>query len=308
MSGEGRAIEIHGATPAGAACAAVLNRAAIPVRIIDAGARTAGLAVVSRQLPGELRLDGSRLGVPVEKIVDRRLTEDDALDTAREPGSVSLVQMANIVDELAGQIARGTKSEAATRMLSVDAGEFRLGNPDLLEGEILPIEKTLQCLLLGWDNVGNDRVSWTRMTGETLSDVNATASILTAHNQTTMIFAVPMASVIETSIAVVDVLARLLAHPAVKDELPGTEPRSASTRLIRTGEPTHVTLHDGFKIRIGAAAGLAQPVVLDRELRSGIVAAEQIGHAITDGRLSLARLSRIARVWSTSESALEPSA
>jgi hypothetical protein len=193
-------------------------------------------------------------------------------------------------------------------MFSVDAGEFRLGDPDLLEGEILRIDKTVQCLFVDWDNVGNDRASWIRLTGETLSDVNATASILASHDQTSLILALPMASVVETSVAGVDVLARLLAHPAVKDELPGTEPRSACTRLVRYGEPIHVTLRGSVTVRIGAAAGLVDPVVLDRELRSGIIAAEQIGHAIADDCLSLARLSRIARVWSSSESALEPSA
>jgi hypothetical protein len=111
-----------------------------------------------------------------------------------------------------------------------------------------------------------------------------------------------MASIVETSISVVDVLARLLAHSSVRNMVPEMEPRTASTRLMRTGEPVHITLRGGARVRIGAAAGLADPVRLDRELRSGTVAAEQIAQAVTGGRLTLARLSRIGRVWSAIES------
>ncbi|HEX3303192.1 MAG TPA: hypothetical protein VHR64_09955 [Thermomicrobiales bacterium] len=302
MSDPGRFVEIHAATPAAAACAAVLDRAGVSVRIIDSEPRTVGLAAVSRELLSELGLDGSRLGKPVETIIDRTLAEDDAMDKVREPGSVSLVDRLEIVESLTSGIERATDVENESRAFSIGAGEFRLGDPDLLDDGILPHEKTLECILLDWDGARIDRASWFRLTGEGLADVDATASILTSHVQTSLILTVPMASIVETSISVVDVLARLLAHPSVRNMVPEMEPRTASTRLMRTGEPVHITLRGGARVRIGAAAGLADPVRLDRELRSGTVAAEQIAQAVTGGRLTLARLSRIGRVWSAIES------
>ena len=306
MAEPGQLVHIHGATTSGAACATLLERAGIPVQIADSGVVPSGLAVVSRGLIAELGLERSLLSRPADIIVDRKLTEDDALDADIGPKSVALVTRDEIVEALTGRIDRKAESSPDNRALSIDASEFRLGDPDLLAEGILPLAGATECILLDWGDEIVNRAMWMRLTGECLSDVNATASILTSHGQTTLILAVPVASVVETSISVVDVLARLLAHPSVKSELPGSEPRSAHARLIRSGEPVHHTLQGGVKVRIGAAAGLADPVVLDRELRSGMIVAEQVGRAIADGRLSLARLSRIARVWSSAD-ALAPS-
>jgi hypothetical protein len=303
MSEPGRAVPIHGVTPAGAACEAMLGRAGTPVRLIDSGAMSDGLAVVSRGLIAELGLEKSMPSRPIECIIDRKLTEDDAFDTERSPESVALVRKADIVEALTRGIERATNVETDSRAFSIDAAEFRLGDPDLLDDSLLPLSKTLACIQLDWVGPATGRASWIRLTGEGLAEVDATTSILTSHDQTTLILVVPMASVVETSISVVDVLARILTHPSVKCELPDLEPRTASTRLIRTGEPVHFTLQGGVKVRVGAAAGSADPVVLDRELRSGMVVAEQVALAIADGRLSLARLSRIARVWSSLECA-----
>ncbi len=106
-----------------------------------------------------------------------------------------------------------------------------------------------------------------------------------------------MASIIETSISVVDVLARLLTHPAVSSTLPEAEPALAGMRMLRSGDPLHLTLRGGLTVRVGAAAGLADPVLLDRELRSGMIAAEHMAEAIAVNRVNVARLSRISRAW-----------
>jgi flavin-dependent dehydrogenase len=42
---------------------------------------------------------------------------------------------------------------------------------------------------------------------------------------------------------------------------------------------------------------VADPMKLDRELRSGMVAAEQIAEAIAADRANVAQLSRITRAW-----------
>ena len=64
------------------------------------------------------------------------------------------------------------------------------------------------------------------------------ASILTTPNRAALILSLPMASIIETSISVVDVLARLLTHPAVSSTLPEAEPPlpafGCSGRAIRS--------------------------------------------------------------------------
>ena len=88
------------------------------------------------------------------------------------------------------------------------------------------------------------RATWIRLTGEGLSDVNGQASILTTPDRTALILSVPMASVVEGSISVVDVLARLLTHPAVSSTLPEAEPILAGLRMLRSGDPLHLTLRE----------------------------------------------------------------
>ena len=299
-----RTVVIQGTTPAGAACASLLNRAGVSVRMApSSGTVPSSLAVVSRALLGDLGLSGSSLSQPVERIIDRRLTEDGGLDSVKNLADVAIVQRSELVEELMDGIDVSAVDGSDHPTLTVETREFRLGDSEIQDPECLPLAKVSECISLDWELGNAAGATWIRLNGEGLSDVNGRASILTTPNRAALILLLPMASIIETSISVVDVLARLLTHPAVSSTIPEVVPVLTGTRLLRSGDPLHLTVRGGLTVRVGAAAGLADPVLLDRELRSGMVAAEQIAAAISEARTNVARLSRIGRAWSHSEAA-----
>jgi hypothetical protein len=134
------------------------------------------------------------------------------------------------------------------------------------------------------------------MTGDPLRDVKARAALVTAPDRTALTLTVHTEALVDTSIALPDVLSRLLAHPSVATAIPAEAPMRTATRLLRTNAVVHFSLNRSLRVRIGAAAGLADPVLLDRELRSGMNAGLEIASALSEGRISLARLSRLARL------------
>ena len=293
-----RSVLIESATPAGAACATVLNRAGVSVRMTPpSGTVPSSLAVISRALLGDLGLGETSWSQPVETIIERRLTEDDALDTVKTLADEAIVQRPEIVEALLRELDVSASDGSNKPMLTVEAGEFRLGDPEIQDSQWLPVAKVSECISLDWDLGNTARATWIKLNGEGLSDVNGQASILTTPDRTALILVAPMAAIVDASISVVDVLARLMTHPAVRSALPEGEPVLAGMRLLRSGDPLHLTLRGGVTVRVGAAAGLADPVKLDRELRSGMVAAEQIAEAIAADRANVAQLSRITRAW-----------
>ena len=205
-----RTVVIQGTTPAGAACASLLNRAGVSVRMASsAGTVPSSLAVVSRALLGDLGLSESSLSQPIERIIERRLTEDGGLDSVKDLADVAIVQRSKLVEVLLGgiDVSAGDGSDDPT--LTVEAGEFRLGDPKIQDPECLPLAKVSECISLDWDLGNAAGATWIRLNGEGLSDVNGRASILTTPNRAALILLLPMASIIETSISVVDVLAQV---------------------------------------------------------------------------------------------------
>src|SRR6476661_9817929 len=302
-----RTVVIQGTTPAGASCASLLNRAGVSVRMApSSGTVPSSLAVVSRALLSDLGLSESSLSQPVERIIDRRLTEDGGLDSVKDLADVAIVQRSKLVEVLLGGIDVSAVDGSDHPTLTVETREFWLGDSEIQDPECLPLAKVSECISLDWGHGVAAGATWIKLTGEGLSDVNGQASILTTPNRSALILSLPMASIIETSISVVDVLARLLTHPAVSSTLPEAEPALAGIRMLRSGDPLHLTLRGGLTVRVGAAAGLADPVLLDRELRSGMVAAEQIAEAMAVNRVTVVRLSRISRTWAANAARSTP--
>ncbi len=128
-----RTVVIQGTTPAGAACASLLNRAGVSVRMASsAGTVPSSLAVVSRALLSDLGLSESSLSQPVERIIERRLTEDGGLDSVKDLADVAIVQRSKLVEVLLGgiDVSAGDGSDDPT--LTVEArrvSAWRSGNP-----------------------------------------------------------------------------------------------------------------------------------------------------------------------------------
>ena len=135
------------------------------------------------------------------------------------------------------------------------------------------------------------------MTGDPLAETKATASLLVTGNAAALTVEVPTRELIATSTALPDVIARLLAHPAVDVDFPRSEPTWAVCRLLSSTEIRPFDTNNGKVVRIGAVGGLADSLHLDRELTSAIAAAEVIADGIKNRRLSTSYLSRISREW-----------
>ena len=92
--------------------------------------------------------------------------------------------------------------------------------------------------------------------GDALHDVRARADLIATSDRTALILTVPTATLVETSIALADVLSRLLAHPSVVAEVPADAPVSAFTRLLKVDGAAHLSLGEGLRLRVGARRGI----------------------------------------------------
>lgn len=290
-------VSICGTTPAGAACAVALARANINARVEPSASSLAGPALVSRAVLSDLGVFESVARFPVEAILDRRLTEDEAVDSQCNPGDSCIVRRPDVISVLLALAGSDAFPRAGARAVRVDAKEFQLGDAQLVN-DGLPLGETIQCISVVWSGQSAVPGRVIRLKGDTLAEVDGRAWIISAPAETSLILAVPLASIVDTSIAVPDVLTRLLDHAAVRADLPESEPAAASVRLLPATPRPAIEPGRRFGIAIGARAGLADPVLLDPELKSGMIAGEQVAAASVEGRISLARLSRIPREWS----------
>ncbi|HET7055436.1 MAG TPA: hypothetical protein VFI12_03185 [Thermomicrobiales bacterium] len=288
-------IEVNGKPPAGAACAAILARAGVRLRVFGVDETFGGLALVSRSILEELGIAGAVTAYPIDRVTERVLSEDSATDTTAPIDDLVAVQTPEIAAALLAAAETGAASPAGDAVLRVDATEFRLGDLELQDDDFLPISALEQVVQLEWTGGRPQETIWIRMTGDPLGDVRAHAALVVTPDRSALGLAVPTEALVQASITLPDVLHRLLAQPRVAAEIPADEPVTTSTRLLKTNGAVHLSLNGDLRVRVGAAAGLAGPLVLDRELRSGMNAGLAIAAALSEGRLSLARLSRLAR-------------
>jgi hypothetical protein len=250
----------------------------------------------------ELRLPGQVPTYDVAQVIDRRLHELDAADTPETAGDhLVIIRRDLLISALVRGIPAGATDggeSAPPGTLRIEAQELFLGDPRLFDEES-PATAALVCVYLEWSEATKGESRVVRLFGEPLVDVQASAQIVAGPAGSQLVLAAPIASLVETSIALPDVLTRLIAHPAVTTEIPAGDPDSASVRVLpeRTDQPIH--LQGGVSLRIGAAAGFVDPVQLDLELRSAMAAATEIAAAVAEGHGSVARLSRIPRAWSS---------
>jgi hypothetical protein len=291
-------IQIEGMTPAGAACALVLERAGVRHRITGSEVNSGRFALVSLPVMDELGIAGALPSQRIDRVIERALTEDGALETTAPVGNLVAIQVTELMTTLLDLAESGGGSPADEPALLVDATEFQLGDAELLDDEFLALPGLEQVVHLEWDSGLSEGTRWIRMTGDVLQEVRARADLIATSDRTALILTVPTAALVETSIALPDVMSRLLSHPSVVAEVPTEVPVSAFTRLLKVDGAAHASLGGGLRLRVGAAAGLADSVLLDRELRSGMVAGVEISNALSEGRLGLARLSRIRHRWS----------
>jgi flavin-dependent dehydrogenase len=293
-------VEIHGSTPAAGACAAVLAGAGVPLVLFDANAVSHGHALVSAELLNELQIAGEIDHSAIESVTDRRLSEDDALDTKAVNSGDVVVERSDLVAALMKRgkdCVNALKRVDGQSAVSIDARDISLGSSSLLSDDGVQLDRWLQVVQVAWQSGSARPSSWIRLSGDPLLETNAMASVLTWSQAVSLTIAVPMASLVATSITLPDVIARLLAHPAVRAELPDAKPVIAVPKLLTMAPIGPTSASPDRWLRVGPSAGMADAVHLDRELKSAIVATEIIAAGLSDGRMSLRSLSRISREW-----------
>ena len=290
-------VTVRGSTPAGAACAFVLEQASVLVQVVASSHAAAGLGVLSSAVLHQLLLSDLVTTQSIARIVNRRLREDDATDSIDSSADLVIARRVDIVAALLQHVTVAPPSAPNVERrgdLLVEANELSLGNPRLYDDEATSLSDTRICVHLEWTGTKGD-ARLIQLSGESLSDVQGRAWIMAGLNETMLTLVLPLGALVETSIALPDVTSRLLSHPAVLNELPDGESSTACTRLLSKRKRSPITLHGGTEIAIGPAAGVADPICLDAELRSGLIAGKHIAEAITENRLSTARLSQITR-------------
>jgi hypothetical protein len=293
-----KSVTVRGSSAGGAACAFALAQASVPVRVVGSSKAATGLRMISSPVLHDLHLSNSATSQGAVRIVNRRLLEDDATDSIDSSGDLVIARHAEIVAALLQHVTVAPPSSPNVERRGdflVDANELSLGNPRLYDDETISRSDTRICLYLEWTGTVGDDARLIRLTGESLSDVQGRAWIMAGLDETVLTLALPIDALVDTSIALPDVVSRLLSHPAVFNELPDGEPSTAYTRLLSKRKRSPITLLGGTELEIGPAAGLADPICLDAELRSGLIAGKHIAAAITENRLTIARLSQITR-------------
>jgi hypothetical protein len=287
----------------------VLAQASVPVRVVASSEAATGLRVISSPVLHNLHLSDSATPQGVVRIVNRRLLEDDATDSIDSSGDLVIARQAEIVAALLQHVTVAPLSAPNIERrgdLLVEANELSLRNPRLYDDQATSLPDNRICLYLEWTGSIGDDARLIRLSGESLSDVQGRAWIMARQDETVLTLALPIDALVEMSIALPDVVSRLLSHPAVLNDLPDGEPSTAYTRLLSKRKRSPSTLYGGTELEIGPAAGLADPICLDAELRSGWIAGKHIAAAITENRLTIARLSQITRDLNGIETGPDP--
>jgi hypothetical protein len=299
-------VTVLGATPAAAVVVNRLRRQQISVEWDSTQDVPDHLGLVSTGLLDSLDLPDQLNVLPLEAHVSRQLDELNWHDRdTTNPNSRRLraISRRKFVQALIGRVGQEVgdalpKASSAPPMLLVDArdrvpltvGDHSPGPPELADVQ--------ESIYLSWDGPpGPAAARSIKLMGEHLTDPPAQSRILIGSGVTTLIMSVQLRDVVEASVAVVDILHRLMSHSGVLDLIPTRTADRAWMRITTADDLHPIELNEGGRLRVGGAAGHAFPELLNIEIRSALIAAEQISAAVQEGRVTTARLSRIAREW-----------
>jgi hypothetical protein len=299
-------VTVIGATPAAAVVVNRLRRRQLQVDWDGIQDVPDHLGLISMRLLESLGLPHQLDVLPLEAHVSRQLDELNwhDRDTA-SPYSRGLraISRRTLVQALIGRVAQeddGTSPHASSAppKLVVDARDHvprTIGDETPGPRDLPDVQESIY---LSWDDsTGPAAARSIKLTGEHLTDPATQARILGGSGMTTLILSLQLRAVVETSVAVVDILHRLMSHPGVLDLVPTRVADRAWTR-ITTAEDIHpIAPNEGGRLRTGGAAGHGIPHLLNTEIRSALITSDQIAAALQEGRTSTARLSRIAREW-----------
>lgn len=300
MSTGTASIVVNGATPAGAACAAALAASGATVRIVGSETSAPQLGLVTRGSLNLLCQSGQIPTHAIARVVDRRLLELTGVDVSQATDDIVIVRRADLISTLLQNrvltVPEGDEHTSGS-VLWIDARNPQLGTSRFTAG-FLSASSARICVHLEWLHTSDREATLLRYSGESLAEVKAFGQIAIGPPGIQLVLVAPIASLIETSITLPDVLTRFLGHPAVTSELPDREPDITGVCLLPDAYPSSITVESGCRLRIGAAAGMVDPFLLDLELRSASIAGTEVASAIAESRLTVARLSRIGRAWS----------
>ena len=248
--------------------------------------------MVSRSLPGGIPGIDTAHATWTGQRIERQLGEDDCVDTAVDVDEHLILDRLDLAPPLPG-----ARDQTGVRPCLMVDGRSPDPPSILSIGRdapvIPPVRETIE---MSWQrSLPNAIGAWTQFTGESLDEIRATCTLLQTTTRLTLVLTAPMRAIIESSIALVDVLAQFMAHPVVKTLLPTSAPTSTWTGIDWIDPRPALAPGDPVQAFIGQAAGRSNPVCLDLEIRSAQHASRVIAEAFQEGRMTLAGLSRLSR-------------
>jgi hypothetical protein len=263
------------------------------------------LGLISSQVLADLDLiDKSGAASLVSEIV-RHLGEQDWEDSDSISfcrNRLNLVSRRDLAIALAGSYEGRDAEELAGSadarlMLVVDARDSAYAPQIQVAPRPPQVPRINEAIYLSWNESADSAARSVALAGEHLTDPHALAWVLTKHGVTTFVLSLMLEKMVETSVAISDVLHRLIQHPGVAELVPSRNPDRAWTRLSGQTEFHPVAVREGTRVRVAGSAGHVLPHLLNIEVRSALLAANQISAAVCADQLTVARLSRIAREW-----------
>ncbi len=285
MSDNARSIRIHGATVASQVLVRCLETAGVSTDKVDGDQPDPNLLRLATAASLSPLNAAGFSTTRIESHWKRQLTEIDFEDSDSVGPEMFVVR-----PERAVHNAQHPQPESDQPfVMKVFTGPSRAGehwsSPEA-------VQLTLE---LQWDATTESTHSVVELSGEHLDEVTGSAVVISVPGLTSLLLTVPMSVLVEQSIAIADVAWRLLDHPGVQSAIPAQQfTRTASFMTLRDPIPP-IDRYSSRSILIGAAAGLADPVNLDREVSSAVGAADLLVEAFRANRWSSAGLSRIGR-------------
>lgn len=280
-----RPVRVCGPTVAAAILADRLREVGYPVVAGDLSAIDPNLLKLATDASRSALARAGFEAVPIQRHYHRQLSELDFCDSEIGGPPVYAVRLRKSTTASHSFAFTGDTSSVLTvkTVYSLQGG-YRMDHA--------AVNLTLE---LQWPRAKDIEPFLCEMSGEHLDEVSALTTVISVTDLTSLVLTVPMAILVSHSIAIADIAYRLLDHAGVRDLLPGASLIRAASYMTLGTPITPVEQYSTSSLHIGAAAGFADPVFLDREVNSAIRTANALENAFHHQRWTGASLSRLTR-------------
>lgn len=218
--------------------------------------------------------------IPLGVTIDRHLGESDWVDTRRQRSALELIRPARPPHTE----SPGHSEEGFTVTFEQISGRNLGVGPD----QVAIVTE------LGWNEAASEP-SLTYLTGEHLDEFQAVASAASGLGVVSLALVVPMQVVVDHSVAVVDILWRLLDHPGARSLIPSRDADWVSESLVRTRHRPATTRYSANHLELDRVVDPQNHRDIGAEFQGVRSASRMIQDAAFGNRWTGANFSRIVR-------------